>query len=67
MLGLRVNFSRMINAKIYVEDVLLHKIEEENLKQGVLLSIDWYLYKDLILHFTFQIIYFKLMGKLVIT
>ena len=28
--------TRLINAKIYVEDVLLHKIEEENLKQGVL-------------------------------
>ena len=28
--------TRMINAKIYVEDMLLNKIEEENLKQGVL-------------------------------
>ena len=32
--------TRMINAKIYLEDALFNKIEEENLKQGVLKSID---------------------------
>ena len=28
--------TRMINAKIYIEDVLYKKIEEEYIKQGVL-------------------------------
>ena len=57
--------TRMINAKIYLEDVLFNNIEEKNLKQGVLKSIDWYLHRDMILHFTFQILYFKLRRKLV--